>query len=808
MSSSASPSSSSSSAWLADGGALFGIGLGEEITSKTMGPQAQIGPYRLIEKLGEGGLGVVWRAEQTAPIQREVAIKLTKPSLHYRADVLSRFELERQALARMQHPNIAAILDAGALADDRPYFVMELVRGVPLTEYCKAHALDVRSRLELFIVICQAVHHAHQKGILHRDLKPSNILVAEQDGQPVPKVIDFGIAKALDDTDPALNDPFFRTQLGALPCATYQYMSPEQASRGQTDIDTRSDIYTLGVILYELLTGKLPLPDDLARSGSFEAIASHLIEAEPTRPSERVTTLGTKTSDLRGDLDWIVLRALERDRERRYESAAALADDLQRHLDHEPVSAGPPSPFYRCGKWIRRHRVVFVSMVAVALSLSAGFVSTWVALQREAQQRRVADEQRRAADASRALAEQRESQALAARDAEAKARAQAESSRRIADTARARAERLINDMLFDLRDQLEPLGRLPLLDQVAGSAQQYFDDIPQADDSEEQQRNRAVMWQNRGSILLAKGDTQGAKQLFEQSLTTMKLRAIKEPNNVLRLHDLALAHERMGAVHESLHDLASAAISYREMKRVFDHLAKHAPSAGAEEWRKDQAVADERLGDLARSQGKTKEAQEHYQAGLNILTKLEENDVVWRRMAVLEGKLGTVDPAQASTHFEREAALWSRVREQHPDDVRAIAGSAIAHGHLASLHSSLDHARAQAEAFARLVQLDPLRPEWVRGEALAQLQLGIALEAAADNHKAMSAYDTALPRFSQLPEAKRDIAAVHLRLAALHFRLREDDKAREHAKLTLTLLNGLTDAEAESWRRTATELLR
>lgn len=798
---------SSSSAWLADGDALFGIGLGEVITSKTIGPQAQIGPYRLIEKLGEGGLGVVWRAVQSAPIQREVAIKLTKPSLHYRADVLSRFELERQALARMQHPNIAAIIDAGALGDDRPYFVMELVRGVPLTDYCTTHALSVRSRLELFIVICQAVHHAHQKGILHRDLKPSNILVAEQDGQPLPKVIDFGIAKALDDTDLALNDPFFKTQLGALPCATYQYMSPEQASRGQIDIDTRSDIYTLGVILYELLTGKLPLPDDLARSGSFEAIASHLLAAEPTRPSERVTTMGTKTSDLRGDLDWIVLRALEKDRERRYESAAALADDLQRHLDHEPVNAGPPSPFYRFGKWVRRHRVAFVSGTVVALSLGVGFVSTWTALKREAQQRRIAEEHRRAADASRALAEQRQEQALAARDAEAKARAQAESSRQVADAARSRAEHLINDMLFDLRDKLEPLGRMPLLDQVAGSAQQYFDGIPPSDDNNQQQRNRAVMWQNRGSILLAKGDSTAAMQLFDQSLTLMKSRAAKQPNNVLRLHDLALAHERTGVAHEAMNEVEMAAKHYQEMKRVFDHLAEHAPT-GEGSWQQDRAVADERLGDLARRQGKMKEALDHFQAGLEVLTKLEEGDVVRRRMAVLEGKLGAVDASRAASHFEREATLWKRVRDEHPDDVRAILGSAIAHGHLASLQPRLDHAEAQAEAFARLVQIDPLRTDWLRGEALAQLQLGVVHESAGDNQKALHACEAALARFARLPESKRDVAAVHLRLAALHFRLREDDKAREHAKLTLSLLNGMTDAEAESWRRTATELIR
>lgn len=344
---------------------------------------SRIGPYRLLEKMGEGGLGIVWRAEQSEPIQRQVAVKLIKPGLRYRADVITRFEMERQALARMSHPNIVGILDAGTLGDGRPYFVMELVRGKHLNAWCRMTTPGLRERLEVFITICQAVHHAHQKGILHRDLKPSNILITLQDGSPVPKIIDFGIAKALDRSDSSLNDPFFQTQIGEMPCATYPYMSPEQASRGTQDIDTRSDVYTLGVILYELLTGELPMAVTLARSNNFEAIASHVREEEATRPSARLlsATGDRKTSEVvRGELDWIVLRALEKDRERRYDSAAALADDIQRHLDDEPVIARPPELSYRFGKWMRRHRLAFAAGLAVLLSLTAGLVSTSLAL--------------------------------------------------------------------------------------------------------------------------------------------------------------------------------------------------------------------------------------------------------------------------------------------------------------------------------------------------------------------------------------------------------------------------------------------
>ena len=788
-------------AWLADGDALFGIGLGEEVTSKTMAPQVKIGPYRLIEKLGEGGLGVVWRAVQSEPIHREVAIKLTKSRMHYRPDVLARFEVERQVLARMQHPNIAAILDAGSLPDERPYFVMELVNGVPLTDYCVKRGLGVRGRLGLFITICHAVHHAHQKGILHRDLKPSNILVADQDGQPVPKVIDFGIAKAMDETDASLNDPFFKTQLGALPCATYQYMSPEQASRGQTDVDTRSDIYTLGVILYELLTGKLPLPDELARSNSFDAIAAHLRDREPTRPSERVTVAGTKTSDLRGDLDWIVLRALEKDRERRYESAAALAEDLQRHLAHEPVNAGPPGALYRCGKWVRRHRVAFVSITAVALSLCIGLVTTLMALKREA-------EQRERADANRALATKREREATAEK-------VKAESARQTANIARARAEKLIDDMLYDLRDKLESVGRLPLLETVAKSAQEYFDSVPITEDDDSQQRHRAAMLQNRGRILMAKGQLRAAKDLFKQSLDVMQFRAEAQPHNVQRLHDLALAHERVGTAQEALRDNLGAANSYEEMSRVFQHLAETAP-ADAGSWREDRSVAYERLGDFARKQRNDAEALTQYRAGVEWLRLLPGSDVVRKRLAVMESKLGILDRAESMQHFERSLQLWLALRIAHPDDSSLMEGCATVHGKLAAASSgavALDHAVQQNTMWAELAARDPLRVEWQRNEAVSLLQLGILLESEKRWEKAAEMYLDALQRFKVMHDAERDLGAVAVRLAGLYFKRNEPATARRYAQQALEWLNtcqsrGDYEPDINSWIKTAQELSR
>ena len=339
-----------------------------------------IGPYRLGEKLGEGGFGVVWKAEQTSPLKRTVALKLVKPGFDS-AEITARFALEKQALAVMDHPNIARILDAGVSEEGRPYFVMELVEGMPLTRYCDENRLPLRKRLELFRQVCQAVQHAHQKGIIHRDLKPSNILVATDDaGKPVPKVIDFGIAKAL---TPGLSEEALTLHSLSI-MGTPVYMSPEQAL-GDRDIDTRTDLYSLGVILYELLTGQPPLDHRELMKRAIDEILRIIREEEPRKPSTRVGTLeketathvaevrgltsGRLTGLLQGDLDWIVLKALAKERDRRYETAAALAEDVRRHMEGEPVEAAPPGVAYFLGKFVRKHRVPVGAAAVVLLSM-------------------------------------------------------------------------------------------------------------------------------------------------------------------------------------------------------------------------------------------------------------------------------------------------------------------------------------------------------------------------------------------------------------------------------------------------------
>jgi serine/threonine protein kinase len=352
-------------------------------------PGTRIGHYTLIKTLGEGGFGVVYAAEQSAPVRRQVALKIIKPGMDTR-QVVARFEAERQALALMDHPHIAKVFDAGATEQGRPYFVMELVRGVRITEYCDAHALTPRQRIDLFIQVCQAIQHAHQKGIIHRDIKPSNILIVHNDppGSPAPKIIDFGIAKA---TQGGQTDDAAYTRVHQF-IGTPAYTSPEQAEAGAASVDTRSDIYSLGVLLYELLTGHTPFDGRELASLRTDALRQALLQREPAPPSTKVATLRGEARttaarqraldpphlirQLRGDLDWIVLKCLEKDRTRRYETANGLAADLKRYLRYEPVTACPPSTGYRLRKTIRRHRAAFAASAAVVAALVLGLAAS------------------------------------------------------------------------------------------------------------------------------------------------------------------------------------------------------------------------------------------------------------------------------------------------------------------------------------------------------------------------------------------------------------------------------------------------
>lgn len=440
-----------------------------ELATDSVPPRLhQIGPYKLLQRLGAGGMGEVWVAEQSEPVRRRVALKLIKGGVGSK-EIIARFEAERQALALMNHPNIARILDAGTTPDGQPYFVMELVAGKPLTQYCDENKLSIDQRLKLFIDVCAGVQHAHQKGIIHRDLKPGNIIVGIQDGVPVPKIIDFGLAKAMESTQ-RLTDQSLFTGIGQI-LGTLKYMSPEQASLDNLDIDTRADIYALGVILYELLTGSTPLDDASIKGQAALKILEFIRDKEAVKPSsklgsstdEQVSSItGQRRTDsgrlkriLLGDLDWIVMKALEKDRTRRYESASGFAADLRRYLDSEPVVARPPSLNYRIRKFVRKNRVGVLAAALVLLTLIGGIIGTSLAMFR--------------ALAAENLAENRLAEANTAREEEARQRklaeeqqTQAEKAKIIAEVNRKQAEQNLafarkgNEILGSVFSNLDP----------------------------------------------------------------------------------------------------------------------------------------------------------------------------------------------------------------------------------------------------------------------------------------------------------------------------------------------------------------
>ncbi len=559
-------------------------------------PGEWIGRYKLLQKLGEGGCGIVWMAEQEEPVHRRVAVKIIKLGMDTN-EVIARFEAERQALAMMDHPNIARVLDAGSSEAGRPFFVMELVRGVKVTEYCDQYSLSTHQRLALFSQICHAVQHAHQKGIIHRDLKPSNILVTLHDGLAVPKIIDFGIAKA---TEGRLTDRTLFTAFEQF-IGTPAYMSPEQADLGGVDIDTRSDIYSLGVLLYELLTGRPPFdPQTLVRAG-IDEIRRIIREVDPPKPSLNLSTLadadrvavarlrGTDPAGLslllRGDLDWIVMRCLEKNRTRRYETPAALAADIARHLNHEPVSARPPSRSYRLGKMVRRHRVACAAGACVALALVAGsVVSTW--------------------------------QAVRATRAEHLARVE----RQKAVDERTHAEDLLNFMLGDLYTQLNRVGRLDVLEAVAAKATDYFAALSPGDLNDATQLARAKAQRLLGGVRMAQARYADADAAYSGAYLRAADLAARHPQDAEMLFERGQAEYGIGYARWMRANYAEAEVWLTRYRASGATLAALDPARA--EWQVELAYGHHNLAVLHEGRGELAQARAGFLAELAILEKL------------------------------------------------------------------------------------------------------------------------------------------------------------------------------------------
>ena len=561
----------------------------------TIEPSSQIGHYKLLQQIGEGGMGTVWMAEQEQPVRRRVALKLVKSQLASK-EIIARFEAERQALAMMDHPNIARVLDAGTTETGNPYFVMELIKGTQLNEYCDKHELSIRSRLQIMVDICSAIQHAHQKGILHRDLKPSNVLVSEVNGKPVPKVIDFGLAKALEHTT-KLTDKTMFTQFGQV-VGTLQYMSPEQAVMDSIDIDTRTDIYSLGVLMYEMLAGSTPLDNDTLNKNALLKILELIREKDPPRPSTRLSSIANTSVEisrqrkiapsklqqiLKGELDWIVMKAIEKDRNRRYGSAAGFAEDIQRFLNSEAVEARPPSANYRFRKFVQKNRGLVAALATIAAFLvTAVCVSSWFAIEanlarnREAAHRVIAENKTRevARERDRANEQERSAKEEARRaDEEAtKAKAQSENAlvaQKIAREEASRAEyevKTTKNMLNIFTASFDSVDPNTGATFEMSAKDVLLNVLNQLENSDLDDAAKSSMLWSLGASFAGIGEVDYAILAKEKTFSLEKKNLGPEHPNTLRaMTNLAVSYEEAGRFKESLELLEKSLSLYNKI---------------------------------------------------------------------------------------------------------------------------------------------------------------------------------------------------------------------------------------------------
>jgi eukaryotic-like serine/threonine-protein kinase len=717
-------------------------------------PGDRIGRYKLLQKIGEGGCGVVWMAGQEEPVRRRVALKVIKLGMDTKA-VLARFEAERQALAMMNHPNIAKVLDGGATATGRPYFVMELVRGIPITRFCDDHHLPTKARLELFIQVCHAIQHAHQKGIIHRDIKPSNVLVALHDDVAVPAVIDFGIAKA---TQGRLTDATLFTGIEQF-IGTPVYMSPEQAEYTPHDIDTRSDIYSLGVMLYELLTGRPPFDPKSLTSGGLDQVRRIIRETEPPRPStcvrtltdsERATTAGFRSiapaqlaTQLRGDLDGIVMKALEKRRVRRYETANALAADIVRHLNDEPVVARPPGSLYRFRKLVRRNRLTFAAAALVALALLGG-----------------------------ALVSLR--QAVRATRAEHSVRLERNKAMEVS----ARADALLAFMLGDLRRRLATVGRLDVLEAVGDQAFAYFTSLQPGEINETTLASHASALTLIGDVRVDQARYPEALHSYQEAFARAVAVTERNPRAAAALFARGQAEFGIANVYWKRTELGSATewfTRYRDTARALNALDPRNL-----DWRRELASAFNALAAVAMKRGELAAAREGFLGRLaavnSLIEALPEDLELKYHAANTVSFLGSVaersgDLAEALRRHGEEVARYEEILQLDPRTPRWKFHLAAALSFQADILAATGQRAAAREALARARPLfeaavthDPMNRRWQTNLLIQNLKESTLAEPD-------GAEETELRRIESTRQALEELAAKEPTDHRIAFRL-------------------------------------
>jgi eukaryotic-like serine/threonine-protein kinase len=715
------------------------------------------GRYTLLKKIGEGGMGEVWRAKQTEPIKRHVALKLIKKGMDSKA-VLSRFEQERQALAVMDHPNIARVYDGGMTEQGQPFFAMELVSGQPLTDYADKEKLTTEQRLQLFVLICNAVQHAHQKGIVHRDLKPANILVTTVDGQPVPKVIDFGVAKA---TGGSLTNQSMSTQLGAI-VGTLEYMAPEQAGYVGFDIDTRADIYSLGVVLYELLTGLRPIDRTRLQQAGLSEMIRVIREDEPSKPSTRLSTSDSLpamaavrriepkrlTALLRGELDWVVMKCLEKQRDRRYETANGLARDIQRYLANEIVEARPPSRSYRLRKFISKYRGQVVSASLVLLAVLIGGLSTtlgWLEARRQTKLANLATEEKD--QALQKEAEQADRERIARQNAEAMTRNALDAN---------------NAMVFDIQEELAPKPglqdlRIKLLRKARAGLTTILEQSRKLGSPD---ATMVSTYFQLGDLEWNLGDALAAKKEFQAGVDLAHQLSTSRPADLQTQRLLSDGYTKLGDAMKLLGDTQEAGKNFLRSLEISRQLVASEPKDT--EAQRNLSIDLGKLGDVALRQGNPEKALEYYRECFDIrsaLVDVDHTDVRRQRdLSSVHTRLGDTkvdlgNNAEALTHYKSARLISQKLAELHPENI-----------------------------------------EVQRDFGLNSSRVGTMLKGLAKPDEAMGYYQDALNVLKPLAEAdpqnaelKRDLGGLYERLGDTALGLDDAESALEHYERGLAI---------------------